>query len=226
LWVAASGCQSHIAGNPAPLLDNSYQLTSSSPKDNAIGLPSYFSTDKLGVTRPQGSGWDIGAYEYGQLIQSIVPGLTFEAESGVITAPFSTTNGYIYQPIQTTLTASGRASYIFTVSETNDYGVVTIVNAPSDAANSFYINIDAEPQDPYMVWDIPVTAGFQQRLVSWRGNGTDVTNDFAPKYFNLIPGPHQLIIHGREANVQLDKITIQARPAMPNGLVRTASTGP
>ncbi|MGZ3772048.1 MAG: choice-of-anchor Q domain-containing protein [Bdellovibrio sp.] len=25
---------------------------------------SYFSTDKLGTSRPQGSAWDIGAFEY------------------------------------------------------------------------------------------------------------------------------------------------------------------
>jgi hypothetical protein len=32
--------------------------------DHGLSLASYFTTDKDGVTRPQGNGWDIGAYEY------------------------------------------------------------------------------------------------------------------------------------------------------------------
>ncbi|HIH09297.1 MAG TPA: hypothetical protein HA254_01365, partial [Candidatus Diapherotrites archaeon] len=33
-------------------------------KDNGVNLGSIFSADVIGVSRPQGSGWDIGAYEY------------------------------------------------------------------------------------------------------------------------------------------------------------------
>jgi hypothetical protein len=32
-------------------------------KDAGVSLSSYFTTDKDGVTRPQGSAWNIGAYE-------------------------------------------------------------------------------------------------------------------------------------------------------------------
>jgi hypothetical protein len=32
--------------------------------DRGVSLAQYFATDKDGVTRPEGSGWDIGAYEY------------------------------------------------------------------------------------------------------------------------------------------------------------------
>jgi hypothetical protein len=32
--------------------------------DHGISLATYFTTDKLGISRPQGSAWDIGAYEY------------------------------------------------------------------------------------------------------------------------------------------------------------------
>jgi len=59
-----------------------------------------------------------------------------------------------------------------------------------------------------MIWDIPVTNGFEGQVVSWRGNGTLDANEFAPKVFNLTSGVHQLFIYGREPNVQLEHITI------------------
>ena len=50
-----------------PNLNSDYTLQSSSPaKDAGVSLSSYLSTDKNGISRPQGSAWDIGAYEYVQ----------------------------------------------------------------------------------------------------------------------------------------------------------------
>ena len=143
-------------------------------------------------------------------------GLTFEAESGTVTAPFVITNGCIYQPAQTTtVTNGGRAAYSFTVTNAGNYVIQALVNAPNDGANSFYVNIDAEPQDPAMIWDIPLTSGFEQRIVSWRGSGTADADQFVPKVFNLTQGAHQLIIRGREANVQLDLIALLKLPLPP-----------
>ncbi|MEK7635597.1 MAG: choice-of-anchor Q domain-containing protein [Patescibacteria group bacterium] len=47
--------------------ENGFNLTVSSPNpplNRGIDLSSVFITDKVGVSRPQGSAWDIGAYEY------------------------------------------------------------------------------------------------------------------------------------------------------------------
>jgi hypothetical protein len=132
----------------------------------------------------------------------------FEAESGVIQAPFINSNGSISQPLQTTLATGGRATYTFSVPQAGDYTVIGIVNAPDDASNSFYVNIDAEPQDPTSIWHIPLTTGFESRTVSWQGTGTWDQPALVPKHFNLTPGQHQLIIVGREAGTMLDRLMI------------------
>lgn len=53
-------------------LNNDYHLSSqdTSSRDRGINLLSYFTFDKDGVSRPQGSIWDIGAYEYIQTAPS------------------------------------------------------------------------------------------------------------------------------------------------------------
>ncbi|MCU0786131.1 MAG: hypothetical protein MUF81_19200 [Verrucomicrobia bacterium] len=86
------------------------------------------------------------------------------------------------------------------------------MNAPNEGANSFFLNLDAEPQDPYMIWDIPPTSGFEPRTVSWRGNGTYNNSEFVPKVFNLGQGSHQLILRGREAYTALQSLTIMQYP--------------
>jgi hypothetical protein len=110
---------------------------------------------------------------------------------------------------------SGRAVYNFIVTETGDYAIQAMVNAPTLLENSFLVNIDGEPQEPVMVWDIPVTSGFENRLVSIRGNGTFDHNEFTPKLFSLTAGTHQLIVLGREANARLQNFDLIKSPAPP-----------
>ncbi|MBU6401755.1 MAG: hypothetical protein KGS61_15670, partial [Verrucomicrobia bacterium] len=143
-------------------------------------------------------------------------GLTFAATSGIITAPFTvTSSGTIVQPSYTSLTAGGQAVYTFTISAAGDYVVSALVNAPNTSANSFFVNIDAQPTDPAMVWDVPVTSGLVSETVDWRGSGTaDSTSpsgfddQYTPKVFSLTAGTHQLIVRGREGNCQLGTLTI------------------
>jgi len=156
---------------------------------------------------------DASATNYVRRFYRAVPQneLVIPATSGVITAPFFITSGYIHQTNETTVTTGGRAAYNFTVPTAGNYVIQTMVNAPEGGANSFFVNIDAEPQNPYMVWDIPLTVGFEQRTVSWRGNG--VTNSqFVPMVFNLSTNQHQLIIRGREADALLQSMTIVPWP--------------
>ena len=85
-----------------------------------------------------------------------------------------------------------------------------VVSAPDEDSNSFYLNIDAEPADPLMIWDLEVTSGFEERIGNWRGSGDSGSGEFSPKVFKLTAGEHKLIIGGREP-ASLKSITI--RPA-------------
>src|SRR6185503_15709201 len=137
---------------------------------------------------------------------------TFAATSGTITAPFVITNGIISQPVSTDVTNGGRTAYNFTIVGAGEYTISALVNAPDVSANSFFVNIDAEPVDPTMIWDVPITTNLAARTVSWRGSGTFDSNQFAPKVFTLAAGAHQLIVRGREADCQLGTITIAPAP--------------
>lgn len=60
-----SVCQGTWDSTANPLLNSDLTPTSSSVgTDHAVSWASLFTTDKNGVSRPQGSAWDIGAYEY------------------------------------------------------------------------------------------------------------------------------------------------------------------
>jgi hypothetical protein len=148
----------------------------------------------------------------------ITADLTFPATSGAVSSPFTITNTTIYQPTHSSATDGGRAAYNFLIGTAGDYVVSAQVNAPNDSADSFFVNIDAEPTDPEMIWDIPLTSGLAPRTVSWRGDGTYDNAQFAPKVFNLSAGMHTLIVRGREANCQLGTITLAPFISPPGNL--------
>ncbi|MBW2990902.1 right-handed parallel beta-helix repeat-containing protein [Candidatus Woesearchaeota archaeon] len=137
-------------------------------------------------------------------------GLEFEAEDGAITSPFIVSNDYIYQTSGTELPESGRASYTFSIDNAGDYIIKILVNARDGGSNSVFINIDAEPTSPYMICDMDLTSGFEERTISWRGDGTFDNNEFVPKVFTLSAGEHELILRGREGQTQIDKIIIES----------------
>jgi len=135
-------------------------------------------------------------------------GLTLQATAGTISTPFIVINGIISQAGFTGLDAGGRMTCPFAISEAGNYVIAVQVNAPHEGANSFFVNIDDEPTDPEAIWDVPLTDGFAERVVSWRGTGTPAQSQHVPKVFQLAAGTHQLIIRGREGNCQLGVISI------------------
>jgi hypothetical protein len=153
---------------------------------------------------------------------SVLPGASFPAGAGLISAPFVASGGVVEQSMESGVSDGGRAVYAFAITNTGDYVVQAVVDAPSAAENSFYVNIDAEPTDPQMVWHIPVTPGFQTALVSWQGNGTYDLPESAPKVFALQPGTHQLIVRGREPNTKLQFISIVKVVSPPSNLRQIA----
>jgi hypothetical protein len=141
-------------------------------------------------------------------------GLTFQAIAGSIAPPLTVSSNYVSQPVRTTvITNAGAASFNFTLTNAGDYVVEALVNGPNGGANSFYVNIDAQPVDPIMCWNISSTSNFEQRLVSWRGAGTDTNNQYVPKIFTLAAGAHQIIFAGREPNTELQSFSILPLPA-------------
>jgi hypothetical protein len=117
---------------------------------------------------------------------------------------------YIYQPLPSIGASGGGAVvYNFTITNAGSYEIQALVNAPNVNANSFYVNIDGQPRNPTMIWDImPVTSGFEQRTVCWRGNGTENNDQIVPKVFNLSAGSHQIIFAGREPYTALSSFTL------------------
>ena len=139
-----------------------------------------------------------------------------ESYAGTITAPFRTNGGYVCRSVLATNVASGgTASYYFNITNAGQYVVEASVLAPNSGTKSFWVNVDAIPVDPTMIWDIyPYSTNWQTVPVSWRGSSTTLTNDqYSPNIFTLTSGVHDLIIVGREANVGLGQITIV--PSIP-----------
>ena len=139
--------------------------------------------------------------------------------TGTVSSPFLNTNGCFYQPVATALTDGGQAVFPFSITNTGKYVIQALVNAPDATASSFFVNIDSPPEDPKMIWDInPPTVGFEERIATWRGNGTPGADQFVPAIFNLEPGPHQIFVCGRSAGAQLKSIQILRLPPPPPDL--------
>jgi len=202
-----------------------YSLTNNQTQTVLISYsPSGAATDSGTVSFAGGGG--ATASVSGQLV-AVMPGLSFPSYEGTITSPMVTNSGgYIYETVdvsnegQQGVTNGGTATYFFNITNPGQYFVSANVLAESESSKSFWVNMDTMPVNPTMIWDVyPYSTNFQTVLVSWRGNSTTVTNDqYNPEIFNLSAGVHQLIVVGREDDVQLGQISILAVPPAPSGL--------
>jgi hypothetical protein len=161
----------------------------------ALSIPS-FAQDAATNAAPQQTS--------NQVTQAV---LTLPAAAGAVSAPLVLTNGFISQPDTTDVNDGGKAIYDFAITNAGNYVIRAVVNAPDENANSFFVNVDTQPEDPAMIWDIEVTTGFEERTVNWRGSGDSGSDEFTPKRFNLSAGAHKLFIVGREP-AELKSISI------------------
>jgi hypothetical protein len=138
-------------------------------------------------------------------------GLSFVAIRGSMTGSMSTNGGYISDTTGGTPATAGTATYYFNLTNAGAYTLTASANAPNASANSFYVAVDAFPTDPYDIWDMPITVGFSNVPVSWRGTSTNSTYEaaqFLPKVWsNLTAGAHTLIVVGREPGAQVAGFT-------------------
>jgi hypothetical protein len=195
-----------VSGGTYNLGSNQSQVVTIRYTPTVVGVSSsqgVFTGGGGAVASLEGSAWTVS------------PGLSFDSFSGTVASPFVISGNYVSQPSQTGLADGGRAVYGFTIPTAGAYSVAINLNAPDEGANSLFVNIDTDPTDPYMIWDVPITSSFENRTVAWRGNGTFDNPQFPNKVFNLSAGTHQLVIIGREANLQLGRITIS--PALATG---------
>lgn len=140
--------------------------------------------------------------------------IALHPDTAVLSGPFVRTNGCLYQPLTTDLASGGRALFRFSVTNEGVYVIQASVNVQGSHTQSFYINIDGEPKETEMIWDIPRTSGFEPRLVTWRGQSSPAR----PQQFKLSAGAHELLVRGKDANAQLQSLTLLPLPAAPTGL--------
>lgn len=79
---AGNTISTNLFSNPSfvSVGDNDYRITSSSTARDAGATIGTVTTDKNGVTRPQGSAYDIGAYEFGDVAGPTATRLVFSTE--------------------------------------------------------------------------------------------------------------------------------------------------
>ncbi len=135
----------------------------------------------------------------------LMPGLDFQAESGLIEAPFVIESGSLSQSIRTyDPNIGGRARWRVRIPKAGFYTVSASVKAPSSAENSFFIDWDKESFP--VTWDIPVTRGFEPRVARWVDQNTGIWD---PRIWELTKGVHTLILRGREPNVLIESIRVE-----------------
>jgi hypothetical protein len=136
---------------------------------------------------------------------------TWQAEDMLVESPFVATSTNVSQSVLTTdPAAGGRLRAKITIPDTGYYKLKSSINAPDSGANSAFVDWDQEPTSPTTIWDVQsLTTGFEDRYVSWRGNGTFDAPQFATNRWFLSAGERTIYVRGREAGMILNSFTLE-----------------
>ena len=104
---------------------NNLQIQSSSlAKDAGVSLASYFTTDYVGTSRPQGSAWDMGAYEYLVSSPTYTIGGTISGLTGTV---------ILQNNLGNNKSISSNGSFTFTTALSNSASyAVTVLTQPTN----------------------------------------------------------------------------------------------
>lgn len=151
--------------------------------------------------------------------------IVLEPKSAALSGPFVLTNNCICQAIDAELTNGGRATFTFSITNPGDYVVRARVERDTSRAGSFYVNMDAEPGGPEMIWEIPAEPAAVEQLVNWKSSGS---TGIVPlrKVFRLSAGEHRLVFVGRSAETRLARVSVLRLPDPPGGLHVAGQTPP
>ncbi|MEM7130730.1 MAG: hypothetical protein AAF702_30675 [Chloroflexota bacterium] len=149
------------------------------------------------------------------------PTIVLAATAGELFEPYQAESDAVFQNVDTKgPTEGGLARYQFQITRDGYYQVEALVNAEDTGRNSLFLNMNGDATGDYMIWDIPLTSGYEKQIASWRGNGDHNQNEFSPKLFYLRSGHHTLFIRGREAftylsQLQLEWVSDETPPEQP-----------
>jgi hypothetical protein len=157
-----------------------------------------------------------GCLTYTNVPLNMSPGIgqgAFAVGTGTINPTSALVNGSLETTTTDyTLATTFTATYSVNIKTAGHYTINALVNAPDQGSNSFVIDFDAPPDATTAIWDIPLTAGFETLTVAWRGSdntaGDPAADQFLPKVWNLTAGTHQLIVRGREAGAEMQKMEL------------------
>lgn len=109
--------------------------------------------------------------------------------------------------ITNTSANAGYARFNVNIPKSGTYVIWGRVQAPSDAADSFYVSADGGTKDIYDTAEGKWSSAWQWTVVNGRG-ATGGPNAITPRKFTLSAGQHSLQFDGREAGSRLDRILI------------------
>jgi hypothetical protein len=161
----------------------------------------------------------------GTPVDPVLGDLDWDADEGVITAPYADAGAYVWQPGSPTTdpAAGGQLRFTFNIPATAQYKVKMTRDAPTTGSDSCFIQFDNQP-GATDIYDSPLTVGSAVADVSLRGNGAVGAPQFSPWVTTLTAGQHTLILRGREP-LKIYHLTLEAlaSPAQPATVVQVTA---